>query len=124
MKRLSCGVLLLFTALLMAQQQPPPYGTPPTFPQDQRPTQTMPPDTRVPSAETLNSVEVQQQIQKKLTTEPLLAQTNVKVQVDDDSVVLSGTVDDEHQHDLALGIAQSYVGERRIVDNIQVGQRT
>jgi osmotically-inducible protein OsmY len=38
--------------------------------------------------------------------------------------VLSGTVDDERQHDLALRIAQSYAGDRRIVDNIQIGQRT
>jgi osmotically-inducible protein OsmY len=86
--------------------------------------QPMPPDTRAPLPETLNSVEVQQQIQNKLTTEPLLVQTNVKVQVDDASVVLSGTVDDERQHSLALQIAQSYAGSRSIVDNIQIGQRT
>jgi osmotically-inducible protein OsmY len=84
----------------------------------------MPPDTKAPAPEKLNSAEVQQQIQKKLTTEPVLAQTNLRVKVDDDSVVLSGTVDDERQHDLALRIAQSYAGDRRIVDNIQIAQRT
>ena len=126
MKRLSCGALLLFAASLMAQRQgaPPLYGTPPTFPQEQSPTQPMPPDTKAPAPEKLNSAEVQQQIQKKLTTEPVLAQTNLRVKVDDDSVVLSGTVDDERQHDLALRIAQSYAGDRRIVDNIQIAQRT
>src|SRR5215831_12379431 len=123
MKLLSCGALLLFAASLVAQQQgSPPYSTPPTFPQEQSPTQPMPPDTKAPLPERLNSAEVQQQIQKKLTTEPLLEQNNVKVHVDDDSVVLSGTVDDERQHDLALRIAQSYAGDRRIVDNIQIGQ--
>jgi osmotically-inducible protein OsmY len=86
--------------------------------------QPMPPDTRAPLPETLNSVEVQQQIQNKLTTEPLLVQANVKVHVDDASVVLSGTVDDERQHNVALRIAQSYAGSRSIVDNIQIGQRT
>jgi osmotically-inducible protein OsmY len=125
MKRLSCGVFLLFAASLMAQRQGyPPYGTQPTFPQEHRPMQPMLPDTRAPLPETLNSVEVQQQIQNKLTTEPLLVQANVKVQVDDAAVVLSGTVDDERQHCLALQIAQSYAGNRSIVDNIRIGQRT
>lgn len=125
MRRLSCGALLLFAASLLAQQgAPPPHSTPPTFPQERRPTQPMPPDTKAPSPETLKSAEVQQQIQKKLTTEPLLAQTNIKVHVDDDSVVLSGTVDDERQHDLALRIARSYAGDRGIVDNLEIGKRT
>jgi BON domain len=130
MKLLSCGALLLFAAFMVAQQKgnppyiPPPYGTPPTFPQEQRPTQPMPPDTKAPQPETLPSADVQQQIQKKLTTEPLLANTNVEATVDEKSVVLSGTVEDERQHEVALRIAESYSGDRRIVDKIQVRERT
>jgi BON domain len=130
MKLLSCGALLLFAASMVAQQQgnppysPPPYGTPPTFPQEQKPAQPMPPDTKAPPPETLPSADVEQQIQKKLATEPLLAKTNLNASVDDKSVVLSGTVADERQHELALRIAESYSGDRRIVDKIQVRKRT
>ena len=108
----------------MAQQHgaPPPYGTPPTFPQEHRPTQPMPPDIRAPLPETLNSVEVQQQIQNKLTAEPLPVQTNVKVHVDDASVVLSGTVDDERQHSLALQIAQSYAAVAALSTTFRLGR--
>ena len=41
-----------------------------------------------------------------------------------DKLVLTGNVDTETQHDLALRIAQSYAGDRRIVDKIKVKQQT
>ncbi len=129
MKLLSLGALLLFTASLMAQQglppySPPPYSTPPTFPEGQSPSQPIPPDTKAPPPEALPSADVQGQIQKKLTTEPLLANTSVAANVDDNAVVLSGAVENEQQHDLALRIAESYAGDRRIVDKIQIKSRT
>jgi BON domain len=124
MKLLSCGALLLFAAMAMGQQQaPPPYSTPPTFPQEQKPTEPMPPDTKAPPPESMPSADVQQQMQKKLATEPLLANADVNATVDDTSVVLTGTVESEEQHDLALRIAESYAGDRRIVDRLKVRQR-
>jgi hypothetical protein len=129
MKRVICGALLLFAGSLLAQQQgpppygSPPYGTPPT-PQEQRPDKPFPPDTKAPLPRELSNQEVEEQINKKLSTEPLLASAGVNAVVDDKSVVLSGTVQDERQHDLALRIAKSYAGEREIVDKIQVQQKT
>jgi hypothetical protein len=67
-------------------------------------------------------VVVQQQIQNKLTAEPLPVQTNVKVHVDDASVVLSGTVDDERQHSLALQIAQSYAAVAALSTTFRLGR--
>lgn len=68
----------------------------------------------------LSTDEVQQQI--TLNSEPALARTNLNAKVSD--VVLTGKAATEKQHDLALRIAQSYTGGRKIVDKIKVMQQT
>jgi BON domain len=124
MKRALCGLALAFAVSAFAQQQspmnPPPYTTPPTFPDDQASRQEMPPDTKAPPPQGLSTAQVEQQIQDKFNSEPVLANTNVGVKTDDKSVTLTGTVDTDAQHDLALRIAQSYAGDRKIVDKITV----
>lgn len=92
----------------------------PTFPQPQQ----MPPDQKAPPPQALSSSQVEQQIQKHLSTEPDLANTDVQVKADDRLVILTGTVDSDAQHDLALRIAESYAGERKLVDKIKVRQQT
>jgi len=37
---------------------------------------------------------------------------------------LTGTVDSEKQHDLAVRIAQSFAGDRQVVDKIKIRQQT
>jgi hypothetical protein len=127
---LSCAVLLLATLVLAQQQgQPPPttnppYQTPPTFPEGrQAPGQQMPPDTHAPPAETMSSQRVEGQILDQLKAEPTLAGSNIDAQVDDSSVVLTGSVENMIQHDLAVRIAQSNAGDRKIVDKIKVKQQ-
>jgi hypothetical protein len=124
MKRSLCGLALAFAVWAFAQQPPtnPPYTTPPTFPQDQAPRQQMPPDTKVPPPDELSTAEVEQQIQDKLTSEPELAKTMLGVKADNKSVTLTGTVHTDTQHDLAVRIARSYAGDRKIVDRIEVRQ--
>jgi BON domain len=135
MKRLSCALFailsaeLIFAGPLLAQQpaQPsgPPYTTPPTFPENQAPAASVPPDTKAPSqapAQSLSTAQVKQQILEKLKTEPELSNAPVSAKVTDRSVVLKGSVDNERQHDLAVRIAQSYAGGRAIVDRIKVRQ--
>jgi len=80
----------------------------------------MPPDTKAPPPQSLAAAQVEQQIQKKLNSESALANANVGVQADDRFVTLTGTVLTERQHELALRIAQSYVGDRKIVDKIKL----
>ncbi len=125
-----CFVLLLAT-LGFAQQQPPPtsppYQSPPTFPegsQSQTPREQMPPDMQAPAPETASAGQVEQQIMKHLSSEPTLAHTNVAAKVDEDSVLLTGTVDTQTEHDVAVRIAQSYAGGRKIVDKINIRQQT
>jgi hypothetical protein len=128
---LSCAILFLATIVLAQQQgQPPPttsppYQTPPTFPEGrQAPEQQMPPDTPAPPAQTMPSQRVEGQILDQLKAEPTLSGTNIDARVDDDSVVLTGSVDTLAQHDLAVQVARSKAGNRRIVDHIKVKQQT
>ena len=128
MKRSLCGLALAFAVSAFAQPQsqtnPPPYTTPPTFPQDQAPRQQMPPDTKAPPPSELSSAQIQRQIQDKLNSESALSKAKLGVKADDQSVTLTGTVDSDTQHDLALRIARSYAGDRKIVDRIEVRQQT
>jgi osmotically-inducible protein OsmY len=123
MKRILWGLALVFVTSAFAQQQPPtnspPYTTPPTFPEG-RLQQQMPPDTKAPPPQDLSASEVEQQIQDKLHREPALANTQIGVKIDVTSVTLTGSVDTERQRDLALRIAQSYAGQRKVVDKIKI----
>ncbi|PYX61962.1 MAG: hypothetical protein DMG73_01495 [Acidobacteria bacterium] len=122
MRLASCGLALLLTTLGFSQQQaqPPPYTTPPTFPEGQQ----MPPDQKAPPPQVLSTTQVEQQIQEHFNAEPALANTNVGIKADETSVLLTGTVDSDVQHALALRIAESYAGDRKVVDKIKVRQQT
>jgi hypothetical protein len=118
------GVAFLLASLSFSQQQAqpppasPPYTTPSTFPE----TPQMPPDQKAPPPQALSTTEVEKQIQEHFNAEPALANTNVGIKADEALVLLTGTVDSEAQHDLALRIARSYAGDRKIVDKISVPQ--
>jgi osmotically-inducible protein OsmY len=80
----------------------------------------MPPDTQAPATPAMSNAEVQQQLEKRISEDPGLVGSNVSVSVDDRSIVLSGTVESEQQHQLALRAAQSVAGDRPIDDKLQV----
>jgi osmotically-inducible protein OsmY len=126
MRHVALGFVLLLAASGFAQGQqglPPPSSTPPTFPEErQSPNQQMPPDTQAPPAEAMSTEQVEQQITHHLVSEPALRNTNVDAKVDDSSVMLTGTVDTDRQHDLAVQIAQTYAGGRQVVDQIKLRQ--
>ncbi len=135
MKPIVFCLALLLASICFAQQQgppdmqEPPHGTPPTFPEGrqtpgQQPSQPLPPDDKAPAPRAMSTEEVQQQITSHLSSEPALANTNVNAQVSEKSVVLTGSVATEEQHDLARRIAESYAGERKIVDHIKRKQQT
>jgi hypothetical protein len=114
------GFALLIATLAFAQWQarPTPSTTPPAFPEVPQ----TPPDQKAPPPKGLSTIEVEQQIQEHFNTEPTLANTNLGVEADESSVILTGTVDSDLQHDLALRIVQSYAGDRKLVDKVQVPQ--
>jgi glucose/arabinose dehydrogenase len=112
--------VLLLASLSFSQQQaqPAPYTTPSTFPEVPQ----MPPDQKAPPPQALSTIEVEQQIQEHFNTEPALANTNLAVEADESSVILRGAVESDLQHDLAVRIVQSYAGDRKLVDKVQVPQ--
>src|SRR5262249_15869449 len=134
MKRLILiAAMLVFSLALMAQQQAPPAPdrqqiprqTPPTFPQDQDPgarpvPPDMPPDTAAPQPRELSSGEIEDEIQSKLNSEPGLENDRVRVSVTDSEVIVTGSVNDQRERDTALRIAESYAGDRRIVDKLEI----
>src|SRR5262249_15855610 len=122
---LSCAVLFLSTVALAQLQGQPPYQTPPTFPEDRQSRRgQMPPDTQAPAPQTMSSKQVEGQIVKQFRDEPGLSGTNIDAAVDDNSVVLTGTIDTVAQRDLAIRNAQSNAGDRMATDRIKVQQRT
>src|SRR5258706_16365749 len=102
MKPMLFGLVLLLATATFAQQQgqrsptSPLQTTPPTFPEDRAQRQQMPPDQDAPP-QRLPTLEVQRQIQQGLNSEPALRNSNVGVHVDENSVILSGTVDSKAQ---------------------------
>lgn len=72
------------------------------------------------SSEALTTPEVEQLIKDKINTEPELARDHLAVTTNDQAVTLSGSVGGKTQHDLALGIAGSYAGNRQILDKTTV----
>jgi len=121
---LSCAVLFLATMAVAQMQGQPPYQTPPAFPEDRQSRRGhMPPDTQAPVPQAMSSKQVQGQIVKQFRDEPDLSGTNIDARVDDNSVVLTGTVNSMAQRDLAIRIAQSNAGDRTVVDRIKVQQQ-
>jgi len=127
---LSVGLLLASMGFAQQQGQPPPtttppYQTPPTFPERrQTPEGRMPPDTQAPPPQTMSTQRVEQEITQHLNSEPALRDSNIDAKVNENSVVLVGSVNSESKHDLAVRIAQAYAGDRKIVDKIKVRQQT
>jgi len=84
----------------------------------------MPPETQAPPPQAISSERVERQILNQLKAEPALSGTSVNARVDDNSVVLTGSVDSMTQQDLAVLIAQSNAGDRKVIDRIKVKERT
>lgn len=129
------GVFLLALSVAAQQQMPPPRDTQPpvqtprTFPEDQDPgarpvPPDMPPDAQAAPPRELTNSEVQNQVQSKLGSEPLLRNNRLSVEVTDSEVVVSGTADNAEEHDLALQIAESYAGVRQVVDKVVIASKT
>jgi hypothetical protein len=131
MKLLLAILLVLCTTpgVSHSQQQPtPPEQQPPSTSAPNQPNEIpnrqLPPDTKAPTPGQLSSPDIERQLQKELSRNPVLSDTGIKATVDDATIVLDGTVENRQQHDLALQLAQSYAGQRKIVDKIVVRQKT
>jgi hypothetical protein len=118
-----CSLSLVFATSVVGRQPP---STLPRLDERPRPHKVqaspknkMPPETNVLPSRRLSAARVEREIQKRIKANPAMATANVTARVDDDSVILSGTVDGSRQHDLALLITHSWAGQRKIVDQIK-----
>jgi osmotically-inducible protein OsmY len=114
-------ILLTFVVLSLPLQQSRALRSVPELPAVYR-SQTryeIPRNTEEERPRELSTTEVKQQIQEKLRTEPGLAGAKIRVEANDSYVVLAGAIDNDCQRDLALRIAESYAGKRKIVDKIK-----
>jgi hypothetical protein len=106
----------------LAQQpssKPPSYDESTLYQAQTNRKHKMPPDIPALPRRWLSAVRVKQEIQKRIKANPAMATANVTARVNDNSVVLTGTVDSSRQHDLALLIAHSWAGQQKIVDQIK-----
>jgi hypothetical protein len=67
-----------------------------------------------------SSDQIKNDIQTAFRNEPTLTSSNVAVNVTDDSIELSGSAPSAKDRDEAKRIAQSFAGNRKVVDNIKV----
>jgi hypothetical protein len=119
-----CALLLLATPAIVAQQQPqspPPYTTPPTFP-DNHPQSQQPPVPSDQQGQTsaVSSSDIQQRLQQSISEDPTLSDAKVETNVDEQSITLTGIVQDETQHRKVLATVEPYAGKRKIVDKLVV----
>jgi osmotically-inducible protein OsmY len=114
--------LLMATAVFAQQSQPPAY--PPPGAGQTSPDQRIPPDQMEsqPGAQPSSAAQVEQEIQQAIQAQPTLSNTKLGVRATDTSVVMTGTVADERQHQMALRVAALHASGLRIVDRIKVQQ--
>lgn len=112
-------VLALATAYAVSQTGSPtaPAATPPAAPAGK----AVVPGSLVSSAAEI--AELQKRINATLRNEPMLGGSNVIVHVTADSIELSGTLPAGKEKQTAKRIAQSFAGNRRVVDRIIVTGR-
>src|SRR5215470_7603974 len=121
--KLLCSIVLAVCALPAFSQQPTnPQGTPPNG--VQAPNRQIPPDTKAPAPGQISSADIQSELQKEFGRAALLKGQQLKAAVDDKTIVLTGTVETQEQHDLALRLAQQYASDRKIQDQIIIRQKT
>jgi hypothetical protein len=131
MRSLLLSITLLLAATTFAQQSQPPGYPPPTSSQQTSPDQQIPPYQRVPEAQeptgpgsqATTSSQVGQQIQEALQAQPSLSNAKIRVSATSNSVVLSGVVADEEQHQKALRVATLHASGLQVVDRIKVQQK-
>ena len=111
MKWMISTLVLLFAVSLMAQQQ----GIQPTSPSND-----MPSVISQEQAPAMSDSDAQYQIQSLFSTATLFSGSALTTNVSDDSVTLTGNVNNEQQRDEAVRVAQAYAGNRTIVDNLQI----
>jgi len=95
-------------------QQQQPTGQSPTLPQG---------SAAMPSSNVADSDTLKGQLDQAYQSEPSLSGSSIQVQVTDTAVQLNGTVPTGKEKTTAKRIAQSYAGNRKVVEKLTVNGR-
>ena len=77
-----------------------------------------------PVEEQLDDAGITTKIKAKLTADPEINPFNISVETEEGTVYLTGRVKDQHQKDEAEELARNTDGVKRVVNHIEVGDRT
>jgi BON domain len=119
MARILLCILLLSAVLGFSQQpqhQDPPRNAPSTSPDNSPPTQNA---TQEQSKSDANQ-RIQSSIQDLLSSDPILSGVDVEASVNDQSIILTGTVESYAQHQRVLQLVSSYGRWRKIDDRVKM----
>jgi hypothetical protein len=120
MARILLCVLLLSAAFGFSQQ--PQNQDPPRTPPSNSPDNNPPPSqsaTQDQSKAGANT-RIQNSIQDLLSSDPILSDVDVEANVNDESIVLTGTVESYAQHQRVLQLVSSYGRWRKIDDRVKM----
>jgi BON domain len=114
--------LLLLSALSEFAQQPPqsqdPAAKPPSTSPDNNPAPAQDPSQNQDKASA--NQRIQSSIQDLLSSDPVLSGVDVEASVNDESIILTGTVESYAQHQRVLQLVSSYGQWRKIVDKVKM----
>jgi hypothetical protein len=96
-------------------QQQNPQGQSPSLPQGSAP---------MPSSNVSDSASLKGQLDQAYQSEPSLSGSNIQVEVSDTSIQLTGSVPTGKEKTTAKRIAQSYAGNRKVVEKLAVTGRS
>jgi BON domain-containing protein len=117
--------LLLLSALSGFAQQPQaqnppanPPANPPSSSADNNPPPTQDPSQNQEKASA--NQRIQSSINDLLSSDPVLNGVDVEASVNDESIILTGTVDSYAQHQRVLQLVSTYGQWRKIVDKVKM----
>jgi osmotically-inducible protein OsmY len=121
MARILLCLLLLCGLLGFAQQQPQgqnPPANPPSSSADNNPPPAQDPSQNQEKASA--NQRIQSSINDLLSSDPVLNGVDVEASVNDESIILTGTVDSYAQHQRVLQLVSTYGQWRKIVDKVKM----
>jgi BON domain len=121
MARILLCILLLSAMLGFSQQQPQsqdPSAKPPSSSPDSNSAQAQDPSKDQSKSDA--NQRIQSSIQDLLSSDPVLSGVDVEANVNDQSIVLTGTVDSYAQHQRVLQLVSSYGRWRKIDDRVKM----
>ncbi len=120
MARVSLCIVLLSAVLAFSQQQPQSQDTPTTATANSSGNKSPSQDDSQNQSKADANERIQNSIQNLLSDDPILDGVDVQASVNDESIILTGTVASYAQHQRVLQLAAQYGRWRKIDDRVKM----